>query len=106
MNPSTFTAQNAAWKLMLLSVALCSIQLTSASTTNVALSEEKIRLSEQGMLKYSSLSEGEKADLFEKYEKQCNWKVRGDNMSHISTHIHSLETLLNQTKTTETPFSA
>ena len=89
MNPSTSTAQNKAWKLMLISVALCYLQATSASTTNMALSEEQTRLSLQGNLKYDALSEGEKTALFEKYEKNCDWKVRTVNTSHIPLHRSS-----------------
>lgn len=68
---------------MLISAALCYLQVTSASTTNMALSEEQTRMSLQGTLKYDALTEGEKTALFEKYEKNCDWKVRVVNTSHI-----------------------
>jgi hypothetical protein len=55
--------------------ALLAAQLTFASTTDVALAADRIKLAEKGTVLYSSLSGNEKILLFRKYEKECKRKV-------------------------------
>ena len=61
--------------LTVLSVALSAALLASASTSNVALTEEKIQMSKLGTLEYGSLSEQEKLRLFKEFERDCKRKV-------------------------------
>ena len=63
------------WTITLLSVALCATRLACASTSDVALTEQKIQMSKLGTLEYGSLSELEKLRLFKQYEQDCKRKV-------------------------------
>ena len=63
------------WTLTVLSVALCATRLACASTSDVALTEQKIQMSKLGTLEYGSLSELEKLRLFKQYEQDCKRKV-------------------------------
>ena len=65
-----------AWTLAVLSIAFCATRLASASTTVVALTEEKIQMSKVGTLHYDDLSDQEKLYLFQKYMTECQRMVR------------------------------
>lgn len=68
---------------LIIASVFCTAQLASAADRYVTLSEEKLRLSEKGALKYSTLSEGEKAQLFRKYERQCGRMVSGRLLTDV-----------------------
>lgn len=55
--------------------ALLAAQLTFASTTNVALGADRIKVAEERTVLYASLSGNDKILLFRKYEKECKRKV-------------------------------
>ena len=63
------------WTLAVLTIALSAARLASASSSDMALSEEKIQMSNVGTLEYGSLSDLEKMRLFKKYERDCDRKV-------------------------------
>jgi hypothetical protein len=65
-----------AWTLAVLSIALCATRLATASASIVALSEEKIQMSNAGNLRYESLSDDEKLLLFQQYISDCQRTVR------------------------------
>ena len=65
-----------AWTLAVLSIALCATRLATASASNVALSEEKIQMSNAGNLRYESLSDDEKLLLFQQFISDCQRTVR------------------------------
>ena len=65
-----------AWTLAVVSIALCATRLAAASASNVALSEEKIQMSNAGNLRYESLSDDEKLRLFQQYISDCQRTVR------------------------------
>ena len=65
-----------AWTLAVLSIALCATRLATASASNLALSEEKIQMSNAGNLRYESLSDDEKLLLFQQYISDCQRTVR------------------------------
>jgi hypothetical protein len=65
-----------AWTLAVLSIALCAARLATATATNVALSDEKIEMSNAGNLRYESLSDDEKLRLFQKFITDCQRTVR------------------------------
>ena len=62
--------------LAAISIALCAARLTSASASIVALTEEKIQLSNVGKLDYDDLSDDEKLLLFQKYVTDSQRMVR------------------------------
>ena len=68
-----------AWTLAVVSIALCATRLATASASNVALSEEKLQLSNAGNLRYESLSDDEKLLLFQQYVTDCQRVVRDSN---------------------------
>jgi hypothetical protein len=63
------------WTLTVLTIALSTAQLACATSSDIALSEEKIQMSNVGTLEYGSLSDLEKMRLFKKYEQDCDRKV-------------------------------
>ena len=67
------------WTLAVISIALCATGLATASSTNVALSDEKIQMSKTGSLHYQSLSEDEKLLMFKQYVIDCQRVVRDNN---------------------------
>ena len=62
--------------LAAISIALCAARLTSASASIVALTEEKIQLSNAGKLHYDDLSDDDKLLLFQKYVTDSQRMVR------------------------------
>ena len=53
------------------------LRLSMGSSSHVALTEAKIRMSEEGTLIYGSLSSGEKSQLFMDYMREFDREVRG-----------------------------
>lgn len=52
------------------------LRLSMGSSSHVALTEAKIRMSEEGTLIYGSLSSGEKSQLFMDYMKEFDREVK------------------------------
>ena len=77
-----------AWTLAVLLIALCAARLATASASNVALSEEKIQMSNAGNLRYESLSDDEKLLLFQQYVTDCQRVVRdyNDKLVHVTSN--------------------
>lgn len=69
-------------------VTLCALftmmGFTSGRNLDLALSEEKMRMAEEGTLLYGSLSSGEKSHLFTTYMSQHNREV-----SQLNLRLHS-----------------
>ena len=63
------------WTLAVLTIALSAARHACASSSDMALSEEKIQMSNVGTLEYGSLSDLEKMRLFKKYEQDCKRQV-------------------------------
>ena len=63
------------WALAVLTIALSAARIACASSSDMALSEEKIQMSNVGTLEYGSLSALEKMRLFKKYEQDCKRQV-------------------------------
>lgn len=83
MSSTNYAARSSTRSFLIIASVFCTAQLISAADRYVTLSEEKLRLSEKGALKYSALSEGEKAQLFRKYERQCGRMVSGRPLSDV-----------------------
>lgn len=88
---------NHIWKFLLASVALGALGLAvvsvnygfhSNSTTDIILSEAKMRMSEVGTLKYAGLSAGEKSSLFSSFKSNFARKVLlNSGPLHLYLHI-------------------
>jgi spore coat protein U-like protein len=63
------------WTLTVLTIALSTARLACATSSDMALTEEKIQMSNVGTLEYGSLSDLEKMRLFKKYEQDCRRQV-------------------------------